>query len=310
MALSDETRQERELKRAIRAAEKSENKARADRAKAEKAFRQAERKAKNGNKASIARAERMREKMNAAREHAKQMSRERRAAAKPLRERQKQAAREKARQEKAQQRGRIFNPKPRQKSKQADVVFGETSLQELKQALKRLQRKVNDLYRKLQWYAITHPNTIDSPAAKFLDDTGGLISAAGTDYIKLYGEYLRAREFLQNPLSDVDKYAEWLKEIYERGSDFGEFIDDGLDETSETFEDDRNERIELYYDLFEKLCEMFPPFESDTEAHEKLSELVNAGYDFDSIYDTMVSYCTAAYAQDNGYHSNMHEFER
>lgn len=308
--ISEERRIERGQTRALMDAQKAEHKARADRTKAEREYKKAERKAKNGNKASIARADRLREKMQTARETAKQKTRERRAAEKPIKQRQKQAKRERERaeREKASRRGHIFTPKPRTKSKPKDIVFGETTIKELKEELRKLQAKVNARYRDLKWYNETHKDSIESPAVSELDESGGKISAAGNDYVQLYGEYLRARAFLENPLSNMENYKKWLEDIYSQDSDFGEFIDSGLDENADDFEEQRNERIELYYDIFEKLCEMFPPFESDVEGHMILSELINADYDYETIMEKMIEYCQDAYKNDNIYSSHMHEF--
>lgn len=308
MAISDETRQNRENVRALRAAEKAERRAKMQRDRAYKEYKKAERRAKNGNKQSIARAERMREKLENVREIAKQKTRERRAAEKPIKQAAKRVQKERERAESGKTaKGRIFTPKPKTGGK-TEIVYGETPLKTLKDELRKMQAKVNRLYKDLRWYAETHKDTLDSPAVKFLDDTGGLISTAGNDYIHLYGEFLRAKQFLDNPLSNMENYKKWLEEIYNKDSDFGQFIDSGLDDESETYEEERNERIELYYDLYEKLCEMFPPFESDNDGHMKLSELINAGYDYNTILDTMIDYCTDAYKNDYIYSTHMNDF--
>lgn len=196
--------------------------------------------------------EREKERQKREREREKQKARER---ARKDRERQKR----KAQQEKAKQKAKQARAKARKKgslSADSPVTPGVTSLQDLKTIVQKLKAKTDRYVRQLVEKAVK--SGIQSPALENLMSSGGRLTTTG-DYEKLYGEYLRGKEFLDDETHTPAGYDKFLKDIVDVMQDeFG-------DEFDGMTEDEQADYTKMYWDAFEIVKKEFPYLFADKD---------------------------------------------
>lgn len=81
------------------------------------------------------------------------------------------------------------------------------ALKDLKSVVKSMGKAVNEKYKKLKDAGLTTPATLN------IEEQGGEISSRSDDLSDLIGEYIRAKEFLEDETSTEEGYELFAKEI-------------------------------------------------------------------------------------------------
>lgn len=218
---------------------------------------------------------------------------------KERKEKERKKAKAKKRQEraKARQKARLEKQKQKQKKKQSrqklqDVKINpdKRDLQELKNIVRKMKKRIDSDVRKLIDEAAKTGN-VQSPALDKLLNTGCRLSVKG-DYEDLYREYLRGKEFLDDETHTLKGYRDFVKGLDDVFTD--EFGDDWYEDEEEYYT--KEEQESKYWDAFTFCKDKYPHLFEDKMF---VSGLINATQDrcinsqmsLQEMIDLIETYC-------------------